>query len=69
VKVITPRGARPAELGADVPVLLDPDGELERAYAATTECVYVIRPDLWIGYRSQPADAAKLLAWFGSFLR
>jgi 2-polyprenyl-6-methoxyphenol hydroxylase-like FAD-dependent oxidoreductase len=69
VKVITPRGARPSELGADLPVLLDPDGELERAYAASTECAYVIRPDLWIGYRSQPADPAKLLSWFGSFLR
>jgi hypothetical protein len=52
-----------------VAVLLDPDAELERLYAASTECVYVLRPDLWIGYRSQPADEQKLSTWLRTFLR
>jgi 2-polyprenyl-6-methoxyphenol hydroxylase-like FAD-dependent oxidoreductase len=67
--VITPRNERPSELPDDITVLLDPDGELERAYAATTECAYLLRPDLYVGYRSQPADEAKLLAYLKSILR
>jgi hypothetical protein len=52
-----------------VPVLLDPDGELERRFAASTECVYLVRPDLYIGYRSQPADADKLVEHLARTLR
>jgi 2-polyprenyl-6-methoxyphenol hydroxylase-like FAD-dependent oxidoreductase len=69
VLVVTPKSQRPAELTEDQAVLLDPDGELERAYAATTECAYVIRPDLYVAYRSQPADEAKLVTYLKSFLR
>ena len=69
VWVVTPRGARPAELPAELPVLLDPDGDLEKRYAATTECVYLIRPDGYIGYRSQPADEAKLMDYLKSIFR
>jgi 2-polyprenyl-6-methoxyphenol hydroxylase-like FAD-dependent oxidoreductase len=69
VKVITPRSSRPEGLAKDLTVLLDPDGELEKAYAASTECLYVIRPDLWVGYRSQPIAEEQVLAWLGSFLR
>ncbi len=67
--VITPRSERPADLPEELPVLLDPDGELERAYAATTECAYLLRPDLYVGYRSQPADEAKLVAYLRTILR
>ncbi len=67
--VITPQRARPEGLLTDVPVLLDPDGELEKKYAASTECIYVIRPDFYIGYRSQPADVESLLAYLGTTLR
>jgi 2-polyprenyl-6-methoxyphenol hydroxylase-like FAD-dependent oxidoreductase len=67
--VVTPRAQRPAELPDAIPVLLDPDGELERVYGAVTECVYVLRPDLYVGYRAQPADATRLLAYFHGILR
>ncbi len=67
--VVTPRSARPEGLPAEVPVLLDPDGELEQRYAASTECVYLLRPDLYVGYRSQPADGAALLRFLGRILR
>jgi hypothetical protein len=68
VVVVTPRPGRP-ELPAHVRVFLDTDGELERKYAASTECAYAIRPDLWIGYRAQPASLEGVTAWLKSFLR
>ncbi len=69
VSVVTPRATRPSELPESLPVLLDPDGELERAYGAVSECVYLLRPDLYVGYRSQPADEAKVMAYLRPFLR
>ncbi len=69
VTVITPRATRPAELPEKLCVVLDPDGELEARYAASTECVYVLRPDLYVGYRAQPLDQDKLLAWLKTVLR
>lgn len=38
--------------------VLDPQGQCHRAYRAATECLYLIRPDGYIGYRSQSADSA-----------
>lgn len=67
--VVTPQRTRPEGLLTDVPVLLDPDAELEKKFAASTECLYVIRPDQYIGYRSQPADLDSLLEYLGATLR
>lgn len=67
--VVTPRTTRPAELPESISVLLDPDGELEKVYGAVTECLYVLRPDLYVGYRSQPADGAHLMAYLQGILR
>lgn len=67
--VVTPRGARPAKLPEQIRVVLDPDGDLEKRYAASTECLYLLRPDLYVGYRSQPIDEDKLLAYLTSILR
>lgn len=69
VTVITPSATRPSELPETIPVLLDPDRELERAYGAVTECMYLLRPDLYVGYRSQPADEARALAYLRPLLR
>ena len=46
--------------------LADPDGEVHRRYGASAECLYLIRPDGYIGYRSQPADASALARYLGS---
>jgi 2-polyprenyl-6-methoxyphenol hydroxylase-like FAD-dependent oxidoreductase len=67
--VVTPQSARPQALPADLPVLLDPEGDLEKRYAASTECVYLVRPDFHVGYRSQPADLEKLLDYLDALLR
>jgi len=69
VTVITPRTTRPAELPEKICVVLDPDGELEARYGATTECVYILRPDLYVGYRAQPVDEDKIVAWLKTVLR
>jgi hypothetical protein len=33
--------------------------------AAATPCLYVIRPDGYVGYRGRPPDAARLWAYLG----
>lgn len=44
-------------------VILDADGALHRRYGAKPESLYLLRPDGYIGYRSQPADRYKLAAY------
>ena len=44
-------------------VLRDPDAALHRRYGAGSPCLYLIRPDGYIGYRAQPPDAGKLRAY------
>lgn len=61
VHVVVPSSKCPPELDWDGSILFDPEGELEERYGASAECVYLIRPDLYVGYRSQPADEASLL--------
>jgi 2-polyprenyl-6-methoxyphenol hydroxylase-like FAD-dependent oxidoreductase len=69
VTVVTPRTARPAEVPDTIAVLLDPDAELERAYGAETECAYLLRPDLYVGYRCQPADEGRVMEYLRPLLR
>ncbi|MBX6312998.1 MAG: FAD-dependent monooxygenase [Isosphaeraceae bacterium] len=57
--------ARPEELRWGGDVLLDPDGDLHRRFGAAAECLYLIRPDGYVGYRSQPVDAEKLRTYLG----
>jgi hypothetical protein len=42
-------------------VLLDPARSAEQRYGARSECLYLVRPDLYVGFRSQPADEAALV--------
>ena len=43
--------------------LIDPDGELHRRYGASREGLYLMRPDGYVGFRSQPADVSALRAY------
>ena len=52
--------AAPASNPEGISVLLDPEMALHQRYGAGSECLYLIRPDGYIGYRSYPADAAAL---------
>jgi len=66
VHLVVPHAAPPAALHWDGSLLLDAEGELHQQYGAGSECLYLIRPDGYLGYRSQPAEAAKLLAYLKS---
>jgi 2-polyprenyl-6-methoxyphenol hydroxylase-like FAD-dependent oxidoreductase len=42
-------------------ILLDPEGKCHQHYRAFSECLYLIRPDSYIGYRCHGTDVSKLL--------
>jgi 2-polyprenyl-6-methoxyphenol hydroxylase-like FAD-dependent oxidoreductase len=44
-------------------ILLDPRGELHHRYGARRACLYVVRPDGYIGFRSQPPDPEALKSY------
>ena len=50
----------PEDLAVKGEILLDPRGELHHRYGARSACLYVVRPDGYIGFRSQPPDAEAL---------
>ena len=45
----------PFEVEGRISVMQDDEGELHQRYGAHSHCIYLIRPDGYIGYRSQPA--------------
>jgi 2-polyprenyl-6-methoxyphenol hydroxylase-like FAD-dependent oxidoreductase len=67
--IIVPRRSRPTELASDDPVLLDPKGALHRRYGAGSECLYLLRPDGYVGFRSQPASWSALEEHLSQILR
>lgn len=46
--------------------LIDIHGEAHERYAATAPCLYLVRPDGYIGYRSLPADLEDLLTYLNT---
>ena len=44
-------------------ILLDPDGSFHGQYGADSAWVYLLRPDGYIGYRCQPAEAEDLFSY------
>jgi hypothetical protein len=54
----------PEDLVVKGEILLDPRGELHHRYGARSACLYVVRPDGYIGFRSQPPDAEALSPYF-----
>jgi len=48
--------------------LIDPDLSLHHKYGASSECLYLIRPDAYIGYRSLPADKLALHGYLETLL-
>ncbi len=65
VHVVTPRAG--LSLGDDVNVVLD-TSEAESHYGSQSECAYIVRPDLYIGFRCQPVDADAVDAHLASIL-
>jgi hypothetical protein len=54
----------PEAWGREEDVVLDPEQHLHDRYGARTPCLYLVRPDGYIGYRAQPGDAEHLGAYF-----
>ena len=46
-------------------VILDPERPLHYRYGAETECMYLIRPDGYVGYRSEPATSSAFHDYLG----
>jgi hypothetical protein len=61
--LIMPLAQRPIDLSYAGAVMLDPEGKLHRRYGAGSECLYLIRPDGVIAFRSQPAEQEPLLSY------
>jgi hypothetical protein len=53
----------PGDLAGKGEILLDPRSELHHRYGARSECLYVVRPDGYIGFRSQPPDPVALKSY------
>jgi 2-polyprenyl-6-methoxyphenol hydroxylase-like FAD-dependent oxidoreductase len=53
---------------ADVPVLMDTEGQAHQRLGVTGSALVLVRPDGYIGYRCQPADPVKLLDYLGRYL-
>jgi 2-polyprenyl-6-methoxyphenol hydroxylase-like FAD-dependent oxidoreductase len=68
VAVVLPGGRKPKGLSSDCPILDDADGALHQYFGARSECLYLVRPDGYVGYRSQPADEGKLIAYLENLL-
>jgi len=66
--IVVPRDAPPQGLAWDGSVLLDPEGDLHHRYGAGSESLYLIRPDGYVGYRSQPADGERFFPYLDSIL-
>lgn len=63
VHVILPAATIPAELQWSGSIIMDTEGDLHRRYGAASECLYLIRPDGYIGFRCQPAEWLTLKAY------
>jgi hypothetical protein len=50
-------------------VFLDPDRDAHHRYAATAESLYLVRPDGYVAFRGQPADARPVLDYVSSVFR
>ena len=60
---------KPADSGSTpISVWIDPAGQARLQLAATAPTLILVRPDGYIGYRSQPADGAALVAHLGRYL-
>lgn len=53
----------PFETNGKVSLLYDDEGELHRRYGAHSHCLYLIRPDGYIAYRSQLAKLELFLEY------
>jgi hypothetical protein len=61
--LVSPQPQLPDSAGWSGSLIRDEAQCIHQRYGARAECLYLIRPDGHIAYRSQPADGEKLLAY------
>lgn len=61
--LVIPRPSAPEGASLVTTVVLDAERALHDRYGARAECLYLVRPDGHIAYRSQPVDAGHLLRY------
>jgi hypothetical protein len=61
--IIIAGNEKSASLGWEGSILLDTEQELHQRYGARAESLYLIRPDGYIGFRSQPTLKEALLQY------
>lgn len=61
--VLFPEEEVPETVGDRGSVLLDPGGACHRRYGARGGCLYLVRPDGYVGFRAQPEAPGALLAY------
>ena len=49
--------------------MIDTDKEAHHAYGARYECLYLVRPDGYVGFRCQPAELEPLARYLGGIYR
>lgn len=68
-RIISATNTYPGSSSEPSPLLLDADGEAHHRYGAQQPCLYLIRPDGYIGYRSQSLLIKPLKTYLHSVLR
>jgi hypothetical protein len=58
-------GSVPSNPKVDGRLILDPERSLHYRYGAETECLYLVRPDGYVGYRSEPATTSAFHDYLG----
>ena len=66
--LIRPRVVRPTDVPGHNGGLVDQDGEAHHVYGARYECLYLVRPDGYVGFRSQPAEKEPLREYLARIL-
>jgi len=67
--IVAAPGERPASWAAETLVVSDPQLSLHRRFGAQSPCLFLVRPDGYVGFRSQPAAGDALEAHLGAIFR
>ncbi|MBI2811024.1 MAG: FAD-dependent monooxygenase [Candidatus Melainabacteria bacterium] len=62
--VISAEETVPPPISLEQLFLLDKEGSLHHKYGAAHSCLYLIRPDGYVGFRSQPVDLDQMRKYF-----
>jgi 2-polyprenyl-6-methoxyphenol hydroxylase-like FAD-dependent oxidoreductase len=68
-ELVRSRWVRPTDVPGPDGGLIDHEGEAHHLYGARYECLYLVRPDGHVGFRSQPAEKRALREHLGRILR